>query len=114
MVGPRWLVVFLLLVTSLVADGCSCQSTLKNSGPDGAADTCDPDCTGDTVCRYDVCVPTPTSCTTNGDCKGDFYCDTTAGECLPWGVGPGGANDMACKRDPVPGVFFPGAQCEWL
>jgi hypothetical protein len=34
-------------------------------------------------------------------------------ECLPWGVGPGGGSDPDCKRDPVPGVFFPGVQCEW-
>ena len=34
-------------------------------------------------------------------------------ECLPWGVGPGGGSDPEGKRDPVPGVFFPGAQCEW-
>ncbi|MCX5741569.1 MAG: VCBS repeat-containing protein [Proteobacteria bacterium] len=27
--------------------------------------------------------------------------------------GPGGENDPTCKREPVPGVFFPGAQCEW-
>ncbi len=33
---------------------------------------------------------------------------------MPWGVGPGGASDPECKREPVPGVFFPGAQCEWL
>jgi hypothetical protein len=34
-------------------------------------------------------------------------------ECLPWGVGPGGNSDAECKREPVPGVFFPTAQCEW-
>lgn len=34
-------------------------------------------------------------------------------ECLPWGVGPGGGSDPECKRTPVPGVFFPTAQCEW-
>ena len=28
--------------------------------------------------------------------------------------GPAAASDPTCKRDPVPGVFFPGAQCEWL
>ena len=65
------------------------------------------------MCRYNTCVPHPTSCTANTDCAGADYCDTSTGECLPWGVGPGGMNDPACKRTPVPGVFFPNAQCEW-
>jgi hypothetical protein len=66
------------------------------------------------VCRYDVCVPPPTPCDSNADCSGDQYCDVANNECLPWDVGPGGSSDPECKRDPVPGVFFPGAQCEWL
>ena len=37
-----------------------------------------------------------------------------ADECLPYGVGPGGDHDPTCTRTPVPGVFFPGVQCEWL
>src|SRR5262245_15884614 len=82
-------------------------------GPDGA--TCGSiTCEDGQVCRYNACVPTPTPCTTDAECTGDFYCDESAGECLPWGVGPGGFNNGECVRDPVPGVFFPGAQCEWL
>lgn len=92
--------------------GCSCNNN-NGGGPDGAHH-CSPACEDGTVCRYDTCIPPPTSCTANRDCPGDSYCDTSAGECLPWGVGPGGVSDPECKRDPVPGVFFPGAQCEWL
>jgi hypothetical protein len=100
-----------VLVVGALGEGCSCNGT-SGSGPD--AKECSPPCAGGTVCRYDVCVPTPTPCSSNLDCPGDQYCDTTAGECLPWGVGPGGGSDPECKRDPVPGVFFPGVQCEWL
>ena len=32
----------------------------------------------------------------------------------PWGIGPGGTFDDECTREVVPGVFFPGVQCEWL
>jgi hypothetical protein len=86
-----------------------------SGGPD--AGTCGPFgvvCAEGEVCRYDTCVPTPTPCTTDAECTGDRYCDETTLECLPWGTGPGGINDPTCVRDPVPGVFFPGAQCEWL
>jgi len=95
---------------ALFLGGCSCNGSNGDS-VDGM--TCTPACTGDTVCRYDTCVPPPTTCASNTDCPGDQYCETSASECLPWGVGPGGENDAACKREPVPGVFFPGAQCEW-
>ncbi|MEJ7602090.1 MAG: hypothetical protein WKG01_29605 [Kofleriaceae bacterium] len=95
----------------MLAPSCSCN----NSNPDGPdAGSCNPACEDGTVCRYQTCVPPPTACDDNSDCPGDQYCDTTAGECLPWGVGPGGSNDTECLREPVPGVFFPGAQCEWL
>ena len=101
------------LALAIVFGGCNCND--KNSGVDvDANDTCNPACEDPLVCRYDTCVPPPKPCTTNADCPGDQYCDVTANECLPWGVGPGGMNDQECKRDPVPGVFFPGAQCEWL
>jgi hypothetical protein len=103
----RWLVFAPLVFLA----GCSCKGS-NNAGPD-AGDECDPACEGGLVCRYDVCVPPPTPCTSNTDCPGDQYCDVPNMECLPWGVGPGGMNDPECKRDPVPGVFFPGAQCEW-
>jgi len=75
---------------------------------------CAVDCSGGLVCRYNTCVPPPAACTANAGCPGDAYCDAGAGECLPWGVGPGGDSDPRCQVDPVPGVFFPGTQCEWL
>ncbi len=105
----RYLVAFALCI-----GGCTCSSKNNGVDPDAPGDSCDPACTDELVCRYDVCVPPPTSCTNNADCAGDQYCDVTNQECLPWGVGPGGGSDPECKREPVPGVFFPGAQCEWL
>lgn len=102
-----------VVVVALFLPNCQCNNT-DTATPDASAPfSCNPPCEGDEVCRYDVCVPPPTACTTNAECPGDQYCDTSRGECLPWGVGPGGVSDPQCKRDPVPGVFFPGAQCEW-
>src|SRR5688572_20317271 len=92
--------------------GCSCNNSGGGDTTDGG--TCTPACSSGTVCRYGVCVPPPTPCATPEECLGDQYCDLPAGECLPWGVGPGGNNNAECKREPVPGVFFPGAQCEWV
>jgi hypothetical protein len=102
----------LIALVAMVFAGCNCNSKNGGGSVDGAG-TCSKDCPSGEVCRYDACVPPPTPCTTNAECPGDQYCDVTASECLPWGVGPGGSNDMACKRDPEPGVFFPSAQCEW-
>jgi hypothetical protein len=105
----RWLAA---LAFALVP-ACSCNHHHGESTAD-AQFTCTPQCTDGFECLYDVCVETPTPCTTNVDCAGDRYCDLSKNVCLPWGVGPGGHNDPMCKRDPVPGVFFPGAQCEWV
>lgn len=84
-------------------------------GNPGNADggSCAPACSDGLVCRYDACVPPPAACTANAGCSGDQYCDAGPGECLPWGVGPGGASDRSCQGTPAPGVFFPGVQCEW-
>lgn len=101
-----------VFVTS--CDGCSGRN---NSLVDASSDAglCGSEqCATDEVCRYSTCVPTPTACSTSAECMGDTYCDTSAGECLPFGVGPGGNSNADCRRQPVPGVFLPGAQCEWL
>lgn len=106
----RWFVA--LAAIAVFLPNCQCS----NKDPGATVDaqfTCSPACTGDLVCRYETCVPPPAPCTTNTECAGDAYCDVTLMECLPWGVGPGGNNDAECKREPVPGVFFPTAQCEW-
>ena len=108
----RWLLVALVAATTL-SPACDCNHHHNGNGPDGG-DVCTPACTGDQVCRYNTCVAQPEPCDKNADCPGDKYCDVANHECLPFGVGPGGVNDPTCKRDPVPGVFFPGAQCEWL
>ncbi len=111
----RWLVV----LAALWVPSCSCQNKQGNSDDTVDADpseVCSPACGAGQACRYMTCVPTPTPCSANADCMGDAYCDTSrgTGECIPYGVGPGGMSDPGCKVDPVPGVFFPTAQCEWL
>ncbi len=80
----------------------------------GGTETCgsDADCCLDTTaCRYGLCVPSPTPCTTTDDCDADRYCD--GGECIPWGIGPGGHFDDRCERPSVPGLFHPTIQCAW-
>ncbi|HEU0034347.1 MAG TPA: VCBS repeat-containing protein [Kofleriaceae bacterium] len=111
MITSRAFAVVLVLGSALVPS-CDCGSENGNNSDGGSV--CVPACTDDLVCRYETCVPPPTPCSSNLDCPGDQYCDVPNMECLPWGVGPGGANDPACTREPVPGVFFPNAQCEWL
>ncbi len=105
----RWL----LAVVAIAAFLPNCNCNNGGSGTVDAGFVCNPPCEGDLVCRYNACVPPPTPCSGNAECPGDQYCDVSLKECLPWGVGPGGGSDPDCKRDPVPGVFFPGAQCEW-
>jgi hypothetical protein len=100
-----------VIVIALFVPNCQCDNG-GGARPD-AEFVCNPPCSADLVCRYDQCVPPPTPCSSSADCPGDTYCDVSHMECLPWGVGPGGGSDPGCKRDPVPGVFFPGAQCEW-
>lgn len=82
------------------------------SGGRARSDDCAPACGVDQTCRYGTCVAPPAGCMTAA-CAGDTYCDTSAMECLPWGVGPGGEADVACHDDPAPGVFFPVEQCAW-
>jgi hypothetical protein len=109
----RWLAGVAWVLMCGLAPACDCNSKLGN-GAD--AEPCNPPapCDKGEVCRYDTCIPDPVACAAPADCGGDTYCDLGRMECLPWGVGPGGGSDPACKRDPVPGVFFPSAQCEWL
>lgn len=80
----------------------------------GGSDACSPACGAGEVCRYATCVATPTACSANTGCTGDRYCDVSAMECLPWGVGPGGAADTSCAGAAAPGAFFPQLQCAWL
>lgn len=103
-------------ILALSLTGCGGCDDGGGAGPDGAdaPSLCGGvECGAAEACRYDTCVPTPTACV-DGRCPGDQHCDVAANECLPWGVGPGGTFDSTCTREVVPGVFFPGAQCEWL
>ena len=89
----------------------ACGGGSSASGHDAAA--CAPACAQGQVCRYQSCVPPPAACGANGDCAGDDYCDVTAKECLPWGVGPGGSFDATCTVAPVADVAFPAPTCDW-
>jgi hypothetical protein len=105
----RWLVVVALAVLLFVPN-CDCGGS--GVRPD-AEFLCMPECADGQACFYGECIATPAPCSADSDCAGDSYCDESHMVCLPWGVGPGGTKDDTCKRDPVPGVFFPDAQCEW-
>lgn len=109
----RTLILVYLAITLAACGGDGGAGTDGGNGGD-AADPCNGACAADQVCRYETCVPTPEPCAGADECEGDFYCDLPAGECLPWGVGPGGTSDDSCTREVVSGVFFPDAQCEWL
>lgn len=69
-------------------------------------------CQGNFLCKHDVCVPDLGTCSNNGDCPGDSYCDLD-GTCVPYGVPPDKVNDPSCKKDQVPGAVTPQVQCEW-
>ncbi|HEY3452464.1 MAG TPA: VCBS repeat-containing protein [Myxococcales bacterium] len=122
------------ILLALACSGCSCGGETPGGERDGgtgsSADADDwdfpdtgskaPDagescgaaaCVAPMVCRFDTCVPPPPSCTGDANCENDTYCE--AGECIPYGVGPRGTVDQACKRLVVLGVFAPRAQCEW-
>jgi hypothetical protein len=90
---------------------CAAACNGSHGGPirDGCADAC----AIDEVCRYSACVPTPSHCGSTDDCHGDSYCDTSSSECLPWGVGPGGASDPSCRRELAAGAFVPEVECAW-
>lgn len=88
-----------LLMTGLVALNMGCGDDGSGSSGDGGG--------GDGGVDAQPCG-------SDLDCKGDFYCDETAGVCVGWGTTAGEAYDPSCVREAVPGVFFPGVQCEWL
>ena len=112
----RTISVSLVIMSAFAAvlPGCGGCDGGGGGGPDAEDNRCgDTECTDGEVCRYNECVPPPVPCT-DGECPGDFWCDTTTNECLPWDVGPSGDFDEECAREAVPGVFVPGVQCEWL
>ena len=102
----------LLSVSLVIICVASCGGG-GSGGPDADGTCGDTVCPDGEVCRYNECIPPPGPCT-DGECPGDFWCDTSTNECLPWDVGPSGDFDEGCAREAVPGVFVPGVQCEWL
>jgi hypothetical protein len=112
--GSLGALVAALAWSSCGGDGGATSDAGGGGGRDAAGGPCPVACNDAEACRYAACVPTPVPCSGTDQCPGDAYCDRSAGECLPWGVGPGGFSDAACTREVVPGVFFPDVQCEWL
>jgi hypothetical protein len=107
-----------LLATALLSGlvpACNCGDP-TNVGDDVDAAGCGAGavCDDPLVCRFDTCIDPPPPCDANQECAGDRWCDVASDECVPYGVGPGGTFDDECTREVVPGVFFPGVQCEWL
>jgi hypothetical protein len=102
------------MIRGLVVACAVLMASCGSSSPGQPGGTCTLPCGLDQVCRYETCIAAPTACTVNADCRGDAYCDTAAKECVPWDIGPGGSSDRGCHSDPLPGVFFPGVQCQWL
>ena len=90
------------------ADGAK----LTEAGTCASGVTCNNTCcdTGQ-VCRFNACVPKPGPCTSDKDCINDTYCYN--GECIPWGVGPKGSKNNACKHLSPLGLFSPTKQCAW-
>src|SRR5689334_9465621 len=93
-----------------VSGAGACGSDGGVTGGDGGLDggACPISCSDGEACRFGICIPTPLPCTMDDQCIGDTYCDETARECYPWGIGPGGTSDPSCSRVVVPGVFLPG------
>ena len=76
----RWLIS--VVAIGLFVPNCQCDNNAGGADAPGEF-SCDPACTADLVCRYDECIPPPTSCTANADCPGDQYCVVSRMECLP-------------------------------
>ena len=68
-------------------------------------------CAAGQVCRFNTCVAKQGPCTSDKDCINDSYCHN--GECIPWGVGPKGSKNNACKHLSPLGLFSPTKQCAW-
>jgi len=74
--------------------------------------TCNNVCCGKgQVCRFNTCVEKQGPCAGDKDCINDSYC--YKGECIPWGVGPKGNKNNACKHLSPLGLFSPTRQCSW-
>jgi len=92
------------VVTALLAAACQ-----RADGTIPTEAGCSPACSVESTCQDGVCVVPAMACTTNTECRGDEHCDLTTRSCQPWNDG----SDPQCHGDPVPGVFFPGVQCQW-
>ncbi len=92
-------------------DGGGGDSDLGSNASPDLAKSCNASCMAPLVCRFDQCIEPPPACAGDDTCEDDSYCE--AGECIPYGVGPRGAFDPACKRLQVLGLFAPRPQCEW-
>lgn len=95
---------------------------LDSSGePPGMSCTATADCPEGQVCAGGECVPSDGPCRTDADCTGDTYCcdegclpeGESGGQCVPYGEGPRGDTNDECLGDVIIGLFEPDLQCEW-
>lgn len=88
------------------------------TGTDIASDTGPADagpcssCAPPRRCAHNACVPNLGTCSNNGDCPGDSYCDVD-GMCVPYGVPATRINDTECRRERTVDGLLPTVQCEW-
>lgn len=89
----------------------------------GIGDACGPStpCSTGLLCAGGECVEPEGECTSDSDCSGDTYCclddclpdGVTEGACVGYGTGPGGSVNDECVGDVVVGLFQADTQCEW-
>lgn len=65
-------------------------------------------CTGIEVCYFSECVEPICTCSGDGDCPEDWYCEPTLECCLPRRP-----DDAECEYMPEPGVFEPTEEWSW-
>jgi hypothetical protein len=90
----------------------------------GAGDSCTAtsECDDGLVCAGGTCVPGEGGCQTDDDCTGDTYCcndeclppGETEGVCIPFGSPPKGDTNDECIGAVSIGLFEPSVQCEWV
>ena len=91
-----------------LADGAK----LTEAGACASGITCNNVCCGaGQVCAFKTCIPKQGACTSDKDCINDSYCYN--GMCIPWGLGPKGSKNNACKHLSPLGLFSPTQQCSW-
>ncbi len=99
------------------------SGTTAGTEPAGEGEPCEAssDCVPGLVCAGGECAPTDGECVDDDDCTGDTYCcaqgclpaGETGGVCIPYGFEPEGLSNDECIGEVKIGLFEPSVQCEW-